>query len=159
MRNYRKAVLLGGLSLATLTGGCASLSPYRSAQVFLYCQPGFVLENDYLCHRRSFAPPPVNYAVNDPPASSLRSSPPPHASTWGRDLGVAGAGVAAAIGATKLAERGASGAGAAAGETAAARMGAGAAARTAVGIGEAAEGLEALEGAAIIEEWWLLFLL
>jgi hypothetical protein len=159
MNGPRKLLLTVAASALLAVTGCSSVPPYPARQAFLYCPPDYSLERDYLCHRRYSAPPSANYAVNDPPALAVRSSPPPHASTWGRDLGVAGAGAAAAVGATKLLERGASGEVAAAGEGAAARMGAGAAARTAVGIGEGVEGFEALEGATIIEEWWWLFLL
>jgi hypothetical protein len=148
MRNYLKsAALMGGVWLAALLGGCATQEPGQ--QVYLYCPPGYSLETDYLCHRRWVAPPPVNYAAHNPPASSALSSPPP-GRDWGRDAATMGG--AAAIGAVAGNQLAKHGAATVAGEVA----GGEAVAVTGTVEADALETLLARGVAIIIEDWWWL---
>jgi len=144
--------------LAVTVGGCSSVTPGPVAQV-LYCPSGYDLGYDYMCHRRSFAPPPASYeqvATRQETTSQENGG-----RSWKRDLAAAGAGAALGVAGTELVKRGVSSeVGAATGEAGAARAAASVAETT--GAVEAAEVtgavVEGAEVGTIIEEIWWFFL-
>jgi len=89
LRNVAKALLLlGGVSLAALTGACANVEPYPRGQSSYYAEPP-----RYQYFEQRFVDPPAqNYAATVP-----QSAPVAPSSFWGHDLGTMANG--AAIGA------------------------------------------------------------
>jgi hypothetical protein len=175
LRNVAKALLLlGGVSLAALTGACANVDPFNP---YPHGQSTYVEPTRYQYYEPRVVDPPANYAATVAPQSSpvALSSP-----SWSHDLGTLanGAAIGAAGGmiagramerreAAQVAGRALAGeAGAVAGGATAARAGAvGVEALTAGrAVGAARAGALLLEAEGLIArgllaEWWWVPLL